>query len=221
MPGEPVLPSGVLVLDVKSDQFWVYEVWARTNYGWVQLQPGPGRGAFRNSLIAGVRLSQYRLWLARVGEESDERPLREAAGLLVPAALLLTRARTATSPPAQGRAPGSTPPHELRIRAGAWTSPVGVAPAVGDTLRLAATTCQHFETGYYAAHRDIAEWAPDLVVFLGDFIYEGGVTTGRRRPRAQPSRRRAARRSTPTATATPSTSATPISRRHGRWRRGW
>ena len=114
VPGEPVLPSGVLVLDVKSDQFWVYEVWARTNHGWVQLQPGPGRGAFRNSLIAGVRLSQYRLWLARVGEESDERPLREAAGLLVPAALLLTRARTATSPPAQGRAPGSTPPHELR-----------------------------------------------------------------------------------------------------------
>ena len=48
------------------------------------------------------------------------------------------------------------------------------------------TSCQHFETGYYAAHRDIAEWAPDLVVFLGDFIYEGGVTTGRRRARAQP-----------------------------------
>ena len=65
-------------------------------------------------------------------------------------------------------------PSWYRFRAGAWTSPVGrVAPAVGDTLRLAATTCQHFETGYYAAHRDIAEWAPDLVVFLGDFIYEG------------------------------------------------
>src|SRR4051794_12507762 len=61
-----------------------------------------------------------------------------------------------------------------RFRAGPWTSPVGrVAPAVGGTVRLAATTCQHFETGFYAAHRDIAEWAPDLVMFLGDFIYEG------------------------------------------------
>src|SRR4051794_699460 len=63
-----------------------------------------------------------------------------------------------------------------RFRAGPWTSPVGrVAPAVGGTVRLAATTCQHYETGFYAAHRDIAEWAPDLVLFLGDFIYEGAA----------------------------------------------
>ncbi len=41
-------------------------------------------------------------------------------------------------------------------------------------LRIAAASCQHFETGFYAAHRDIAEWAPDLVLFLGDFIYEYG-----------------------------------------------
>ena len=40
-------------------------------------------------------------------------------------------------------------------------------------LRLATASCQHWETGFYAAHRDLAEWAPDLVVFLGDFIYEG------------------------------------------------
>ena len=46
------------------------------------------------------------------------------------------------------------------------------APAT-TSLRLASASCQHFETGFYAAHRDIAEWAPDLVVFLGDFIYEG------------------------------------------------
>jgi alkaline phosphatase D len=38
---------------------------------------------------------------------------------------------------------------------------------------VAAASCQHFESGFYAAHRDIAEWAPDVVLFLGDFIYEG------------------------------------------------
>ena len=39
--------------------------------------------------------------------------------------------------------------------------------------------CQHFETGFYAAHADLAAWAPDLVVFLGDFIYEyGGQNLG-------------------------------------------
>lgn len=63
-----------------------------------------------------------------------------------------------------------------RFRAGGFTSPVGRAAPTPDQateLRIAAASCQHFETGYYAAHRDVAEWAPDLVVFLGDFIYEG------------------------------------------------
>ena len=68
-------------------------------------------------------------------------------------------------------------PAWYRFRIGDWTSPVGrVAPAPAgavDQLRVASASCQHWETGFYAAHRDIAEWAPDLVVFLGDFIYEG------------------------------------------------
>jgi alkaline phosphatase D len=68
-------------------------------------------------------------------------------------------------------------PAWYRFRAGGWTSRPGrVAPtptAGGqDTLRIAAANCQHFESGFYAAHRDIAEWQPDLVMFLGDFIYE-------------------------------------------------
>lgn len=45
-------------------------------------------------------------------------------------------------------------------------------PADADELRLATASCQNFETGFYAAHRDLADWGPDLVVFLGDFIYE-------------------------------------------------
>jgi len=60
--------------------------------------------------------------------------------------------------------------------AGGWTSQRGRTAPVDPTvtsLRLAVASCQHFETGHYAAHRDIAEWQPDLVLFLGDFIYEG------------------------------------------------
>ena len=66
-------------------------------------------------------------------------------------------------------------PAYYRFTVGDWISPVGrVAPTPSDPreLRIAAASCQHFESGFYAAHRDIAEWAPDLVVFLGDFIYE-------------------------------------------------
>ena len=51
-------------------------------------------------------------------------------------------------------------PVSYRFRAGGFTSAVGKAATavVSDTLRIAAASCQHFETGYYAAHRDIAAW---------------------------------------------------------------
>lgn len=67
-------------------------------------------------------------------------------------------------------------PVHYRFQAGGFTSPVGRAapvPAAPTELRIATAACQHFETGCYAAHRDIAEWSPDLVAFLGDFMYEG------------------------------------------------
>jgi alkaline phosphatase D len=41
-------------------------------------------------------------------------------------------------------------------------------------LKLAVASCQHWEFGTYAAHRHIAAAAPDLVAFLGDYIYEWG-----------------------------------------------
>jgi alkaline phosphatase D len=65
-----------------------------------------------------------------------------------------------------------------RFYAGGEPSPTGrtrTAPAPGtspERLRFAFASCQHYEQGYYAAHRDIAERAPDLVAFLGDYIYE-------------------------------------------------
>ena len=39
-------------------------------------------------------------------------------------------------------------------------------------LRIAQASCQHFEQGYYAAHREIAQRELDFVLFLGDYIYE-------------------------------------------------
>lgn len=39
-------------------------------------------------------------------------------------------------------------------------------------LRFAFASCQQYEQGFYAAHRHMAEEELDLVVFLGDYIYE-------------------------------------------------
>jgi len=57
-------------------------------------------------------------------------------------------------------------------------SPVGrtrTAPAAGAAnarLRFAFASCQQYEQGYFSAYRHIAADAPDLVAFLGDYIYE-------------------------------------------------
>lgn len=67
-----------------------------------------------------------------------------------------------------------------RFMLGDAVSPVGrtrTAPApetMPDSLRFAFASCQHWEFGQYAAHRHIAAEAPDLVAFLGDYIYEWG-----------------------------------------------
>ncbi len=64
-----------------------------------------------------------------------------------------------------------------RFHAGSETSPVGrtrTAPAGPvDRLRFAFASCQHFETGYYTAYKHMAAEELDLVVHLGDYIYEG------------------------------------------------
>jgi alkaline phosphatase D len=65
-----------------------------------------------------------------------------------------------------------------RFTAGEAQSPVGrtrTAPAAGvpaPRLRFAFASCQQYEHGYYGAYRHLAADAPDLVAFLGDYIYE-------------------------------------------------
>ena len=67
-----------------------------------------------------------------------------------------------------------------RFMLGDAVSPIGrtrTAPApdaLPAMLKLAVASCQHWEFGSYGAHRQIAAAAPDLVAFLGDYIYEWG-----------------------------------------------
>jgi alkaline phosphatase D len=69
-------------------------------------------------------------------------------------------------------------PYWYRFMTDDAVSPVGcarTAPAAGaplDRLRLGFVSCSNYEQGYFAAYRHLAEEAPDLVLFLGDYIYE-------------------------------------------------
>jgi alkaline phosphatase D len=70
-------------------------------------------------------------------------------------------------------------PYFYRFRADGHISPVGrtrTAPAVGvmpAKLTFAIASCAHWEQGWYHAYRGIANDNPDLVLFLGDYMYEG------------------------------------------------
>jgi alkaline phosphatase D len=46
---------------------------------------------------------------------------------------------------------------------------------------MAFTSCSHYEEGYFTVYRRLAEDNPGLVLFLGDYIYEYGATSGRPR----------------------------------------
>ena len=69
-----------------------------------------------------------------------------------------------------------------RFHAGNYTSPVGrtrTAPAMNsmpNRMRFAFTSCQHYEGGYFNSYPHIVEEDLDLIVHLGDYVYEyGGV----------------------------------------------
>ncbi|MGV9327535.1 alkaline phosphatase D family protein [Streptosporangium sandarakinum] len=62
-----------------------------------------------------------------------------------------------------------------RFRVAGHVSPTGrtrTAPVALSPLTLAVAACAHYEHGYYTAYRRLAEQEPDLVVHLGDYLYE-------------------------------------------------
>jgi alkaline phosphatase D len=62
-----------------------------------------------------------------------------------------------------------------RFTAGDAASPVGrtrTAPRVSRRLRFAFASCQHYEQGFFAAYRHMLADDPELVLHLGDYIYE-------------------------------------------------
>ena len=79
-----------------------------------------------------------------------------------------------------------------RFQAGGVRSPAGrtrTAPARGavpERLRFAYGSCQHYEQGYYNAYRDMRADELDLIVFLGDYIYETSWGRGHVRSHGSP-----------------------------------
>jgi alkaline phosphatase D len=79
-----------------------------------------------------------------------------------------------------------------QFRAGNELSPVGrtkTAPPLGapvDQFRFAFVSCQNWQDGLYTAYQRLAEEDLDLVIHLGDYMYEGGIRANAVRPHNGP-----------------------------------
>ncbi|MBA2626018.1 MAG: alkaline phosphatase D family protein [Acidimicrobiia bacterium] len=100
----------------------------------------------------------------------------------------LAAAGVATASPAMAHsvhvdASGLDPARDYwyRFRAGDAESPVGrtrttpAEDASPERLRFAFASCQNWQDGFWTPYRHLAEEDLDLVVFLGDYIYESAV----------------------------------------------
>jgi alkaline phosphatase D len=89
-----------------------------------------------------------------------------------------------------GLAPGRW--YFYRFLLGDAVSPVGrtrALPAAAERLRFALASCQHYEYGRFGAYETMRADDPDLVLFVGDYIYEGGPRERRFRPHPFPAAR--------------------------------
>lgn len=111
----------------------------------------------------------------------------------------ILRHGTAIADPAWGHSvhvePGGLPADRryfYRFLTGGHVSPTGrtrTAPAAGasvERLRLCFGSCQKYEVGYYSGYRHMVEENPDLIVFVGDYIYEADPDPKTLRPHKNP-----------------------------------
>jgi alkaline phosphatase D len=76
----------------------------------------------------------------------------------------------------RGLRPGRS--YWYRFRAGGQLSPAGrtrTAPhrhSAGGTVRLALASCQNWQHGWFTPYADMLAQDPDVVLFVGDYIYE-------------------------------------------------
>lgn len=159
----------------------------------VRAQPGP---LFALGVASGQpQPDTVVLWTRLMGEALPaEVPVRwqvaldEGFGQVVASGQEIARPADAHSVHAEPRGLAPDRPYWYRFEALDQRSAVGrtrTAPRPDqavDRLRWVIASCQRWDVGHYAAWRDVAEQPPDLVMFLGDYLYEYGSSAQALRP---------------------------------------
>jgi alkaline phosphatase D len=134
---------------------------------WTRLAPDPLNGGGMPEHPVAVEWE-----IAR--DERMRHVVRRGVELAVPASAHSVHAEVSGLEPASW--------YFYRFRAAGHLSPVGRTRTAADRrgrpdrLRFAFVSCQNFQDGLWPAYRAIADDDLDLVVHLGDYIYEEGVS---------------------------------------------
>ena len=140
---------------------------------WTRLAPdpmAPGGGMPRSRVAVGWEVAE---------DESFRRVVKRGSALAVP------ELGHSVHVEVEGLQPARV--YWYRFLSGGEASPIGrtkTAPRAGapaGELRFAFASCQHYEMGFFNAHRHLAGEDLDLVVHLGDYIYEPGPLEDRPR----------------------------------------
>lgn len=135
---------------------------------WTRLAPDPL--SMDPALVGGLRGGDVRIRFEIAEDEAMRRVVQSGTAL--------AEARYAYSVHhlVRGLEPGR--PYWYRFSTGDATSRIGramtlpAARAALDQLRVGYVSCSNYETGYFTAYRHLAAELPDVVLCLGDYIYE-------------------------------------------------
>ncbi|GHJ37499.1 alkaline phosphatase [Streptomyces sp. TS71-3] len=141
---------------------------------WTRLAPDP----FAADGAGGMPPKPVRVEYEVAGDERFRSVVRRGSVVATP------ELAHSVHPEIHGLAPDHV--YFYRFRTGGAISPVGrtrTAPATHARLRslnFAFASCQAWQDGFYTAYEHMAAEDLDLVVHLGDYIYESGVGTNKR-----------------------------------------
>jgi alkaline phosphatase D len=152
--------------------------WAHGVVLWTRLAPGPladdGAGDMPDKLVP------VEWQIAK--DATFKRPVRSGVAAAMPDLVHAVHVEV------DGLEPGTE--YFYRFRVGPYLSTVGrtrTAPppsAMPASCRFMVASCANYANGWYTAYRHIADEDPDVVVFLGDYVYE--YPSGIKDPRSVP-----------------------------------
>ncbi|OAH12680.1 alkaline phosphatase D family protein [Streptomyces jeddahensis] len=141
---------------------------------WTRLAPDP----FAEDGMGGMPATPVRVHYEVAADERFRRVVRRGSAVATP------ELAHSVHPEITGLEPDRA--YFYRFRVGGEFSPVGrtrTTPAAGSDpreLKFAFASCQAWQDGYFTAYEHMAEEDLDLVVHLGDYLYEYGIKTNKR-----------------------------------------